>query len=252
MVALTGNSIGTKKKGYFESEQELQIMLSEARMNFERSQTITMMRREVPVGGCIPDIIYVRFADIPDPSIWPSKWTFRHTFAIWLLRQHAELTLDAMAQRFYEPPNGRIKSTMQDLVKSGAVILTKLKTFTLSEKIKNIDAEVIAGEAKLSYWQRALEQALSYRRFADKVFVAMDSCFIPHDLEILEIFSRHSVGLCAVFPYNKLDWIVYPRKNERKVDADWDYLVASASVNSSGQTLWSARYPRKASNQAPM
>jgi hypothetical protein len=163
-----------QKEGMFRFERDLQMELASLDLNLSGTYTKTFYRREVPVGACIPDVIYVRFANIPDPYLWPRQWTFRHSSAIWLLRKESVMTLDELATSFYEPPNGMIKKTMQDLVHSGAVIEAQHQHFSLSPAMRAINAEVIAGEAKLSRWPRALEQAQDYLRFADKVFVAMD------------------------------------------------------------------------------
>jgi hypothetical protein len=223
----------------FKSERELQEELAKLDLNLDGSHTITFFRREVPVGKCIPDLIYVRFAEKPEQNLWPSNWTFRHSYAIWLLRQRAELTINDMAAYFYESPNGRIKDTMLDLAKCGAVDESTSQTYILSGAMKSIKAEVIAAEAKMSQWTRAIEQAQDYMNFADKVFVAMDDYLIPQSIKVLERFCELGIGLCTVSP-GRLKWLVYPRHNQNKRSSEREYLIASAA-SSSRQILWSAR-----------
>jgi hypothetical protein len=227
------------KKGAFKSERELQEALTKIDLPLKGSHKITYWRREVPVGACIPDMIYVRFADVPDPLLWPRRWTFRHTYAIWLLRRENELTLVEMANLFYESPNGQIQKTMRDLVRSGAVDENQPQLFTLSTAMKAVEAEVIAVEAKMSKWTRAIEQAQDYLRFADKVFVAMDAILMPRRTKVLDSFHELGIGLCAVFP-EKIEWLVYPQFNQNGRGSDYEYLITSAA-SLSRQTLWSAR-----------
>ena len=225
-------------RGAFRSERELQAELANLELDIEGPYSITFRRREVPVGPCIPDLIYVRFAQPPDPLLWPRRWTFRHSFALWLLRQDATLTLGAMADLFYESPDGRIKQTMRDLVRSGAVIENPSQTFGLSPAMRAVRAEVIAVEVKLSRWTRALEQAQSYLSFADRSFVAMDARQAPKRSNVLDKFLELGIGLCVVLP-RSLEWLVMPQPDKGLHGCDREYLIASAA-SKSRQTLWSA------------
>lgn len=226
-------------KGAFHSERELQAQLAHLDLGIEGSYSITFQRREVPVGPCIPDLIYVRFAQPPDPLLWPRRWTFRHSFALWLLRQDVALTLKAIAERFYESPDGGIKQTMHDLIRSGAVIENPSQTFGLSPAMRAVQAEVIAVEVKLSRWTRALEQAQSYLRFADRSFVAMDARQAPKRSSVLDKFLELGIGLCVLLPQS-MEWLVMPQPAKGLHGCDREYLIASAA-SKSRQTLWSVR-----------
>lgn len=240
MQVATHTKVNRKqKKGVFRLERELQTELASIDLNLSGTYSKTFYRREVPVGACIPDVIYVRFSNVPDPSLWPRQWSFRHSSAIWLLRKETALTLDELAANFYEPPNGAIKKTMQDLIRSGSVIQDEHQRFSLSPAMNAVNAEVIAGEAKLSRWTRALEQAQDYLRFADKVFVAMDANLMPRRENVLGKFRDLGVGLCAVLP-QKIEWFVYPRANQNNTGSDREYLISSAA-SISRQTSWSVR-----------
>lgn len=239
MQVATTSIVTKRKEGVFRFERDLQTELASLELNLSGTYSKTYYRREVPVGACIPDVIYVRFSSIPDPNLWPRQWTFRHSSAIWLLRKEGVMTLDELAASFYEPPTGKIKKTMQDLVRSGAVIEDWPQQFFLSPAMDAVNAEVIAGEAKLSRWSRALEQTLDYLRFADKVFVAMDANLMPKRESVLSKFRDLGVGLCAVLP-RKIEWFIYPRTNKNHTDSDREYLISSAA-STSRQTLWSAR-----------
>ena len=236
---ISSTSTPKAKKGAFRSERELQSELVSLELGLEGTYSITYFRREVPVGACIPDIIYVRFSHPPDPHLWPRRWTFRHSFALWLLRKDLALTVTNIADRFFESPDGPINQTMLDLVRSGAVIENPGRTYMLSSEMRAISAEVIAVEVKLSRWMRALEQAQDYQRFADRVFVAMDADRIPTRVNILDRFLELGIGLCAVLP-KKLDWLVKPKPKNGTRGRDREYLIASAAATSR-PSLWSPR-----------
>lgn len=237
----------THKVGVFASERELQKELAGINdIDLDGAYTTTFVRREVPVKGCIPDLVYVRFQNVPDSGLWPAKWSFYHTFVVWLLRHKPQLRLEAIAEECYEPPTGRIQVTLRDLAKSGAVEKLETGEIKLSSRMQEVEAEVIAVEAKLKRWREAMDQAESYQEFADQVFVAMDAALVPREPEVLVEFENKGIGLCAVMP-GSIEWLVYPRCNSRS-SAEKEYLITSAA--SCRQTLWSRRYRKNASNQA--
>jgi len=57
---------------------------------------------------------------------------------------------------------------------------------------------IIALEAKLSDWSRALVQAYRNRQFADESWVVLDHRFYKAALAQLERFDRSGVGLASV------------------------------------------------------
>lgn len=225
-------------RGAFHSERELQDELVGLDLGLEGVYSITYYRRQVPVGACIPDLIYVRFSERPDPLLWPRRWTFRHSYAIWLLRRERQLTLHEIAARFYESPEGRIKQTMRDLIRSSAVTEPEPHTFTLTPAMRAVDAEVIAVEVKLSRWTRALEQAQDYLNFADRALVAMDATLLPKRTSVLDKFHELGIGLCAIVP-KKLEWLIVPRPNNGRDGRNREYLISSAAAPFR-HNLWSA------------
>jgi len=232
----------------FHTERELQQELFTLDIELSSGYTATFVRREVPVGGCIPDLVYVRFVAEPKPYLWPRRWSFLHSYVLWLLRRHSKLLPGTIARRSYESTE-RILPILQDLIRSGAVTEATSGVLRLSPAMAEVDAEVVAVEAKLRNWREALSQAVTYQRFADRVFVAMDGSTTPTTEKIWKRFRSMGVGLCAV-ARQEFEWYVHPSLRRRGLPgAEREYLISSA-VAARTQTLWSCRYATKASFQA--
>lgn len=69
-----------------------------------------------------------------------------------------------------------------------------------------------AFEAKLSNWNRALEQAFRYKAFTNKSFVIMDHDKIQPALSNSEKFSRANIGLLSIENSGKVHVHYNPRQ----------------------------------------
>jgi len=207
--------------------------------------TTTFVRREVPMGEVIPDIIYVGFRSPPKHSMWSRKWTFRHSFVLSLVRHRHRLHKETIACLCYETEE-RISSLLIDLQRSGAIVQNSNGSYSLSRDMSHIKACVVAVETKLRRWRDALEQAKMYRRFADESIVVMAAVYVPKQKDDLSLFRKAGVGLCAATPKG-VCWVIKP-KNSCPMGAEREYLIGSAARG--GQTLWSCLKSLKASRQA--
>lgn len=218
----------------FSSERDLQNKLVSIDLIPDDIFSTTYMREEVPVGECIPDLIYVRFSNPPNPDVLPRKWTYRHTYVIWLLRKWGKLHPKTIAARSYERLE-RIEPIIEDLINSGSIKKKKTGALTLSEELNLLSAEVISVEVKLKRWRQALLQAEKYKRFSDQVFIAMDADGIPRGEDDLTLFRNLGVGLYAVST-DERNLIIPPGVCSQSKGAEREYLIASA-ISQARQTL---------------
>lgn len=65
-------------------------------------------------------------------------------------------------------------------------------------KSTNVIKRSVAVEAKVRDWRRGLKQALRYKSFADKSYLAVYSSHIHAPLENIEVFKALNVGLVGV------------------------------------------------------
>ena len=218
----------------FKREADLQKFLSEQDLTSTRGHTL--VRRELPVGGEIPDLIYITFSRRPPADLWPARWTFRHAFLVWQLRRRSRLQVTTLARRSFLPLD-RTQVCLNDLLNCGAVEKASTGAFTLSPRLAELDAEVLAVEVKLRRWKDALRQAASYARFADRAAVAMESTGIPRGSQRLLVFKRRGIGLCSVSG-GDLEWVIPPRQRQVRRCAEREYMIASAT-DSQRQRSWS-------------
>lgn len=225
----------------FANEAALQDALEDglARLDLASNRALphALARREVPIGGCIPDLVLVRFAEIPSPALWPARRSFRHAFVISLLRQRGPLRIQTIASKAFESAD-RIQPVVDDLLMTGALSRASTGTVSLSHPLAFMEAQVIAVEAKLRRWKDALKQAAQYTSFANRSVVAMDVGGVPRSADALDQFRRSGIGLCAIGPEGA-EWLVVPRSTQRR-GPEWEYLVSSAA-SPRRHTLWSLR-----------
>lgn len=191
------------------------------------TQGHTFVRRELPVGGEIPDLIYVTFEREPPNDVWPPRWTFQHAFILWQLRRGRRLQPGTIAKRSFMPVE-RTSAYLEHLASSGAVQQTATGSYILSPQLAQLSVDVLAVEAKLTRWREALGQARSYATFADRVAVAMDSAGVPRSRRDIAAFRRHGIGLLAV-DADHIEWLVTPKRRHPARSPEREYMIASAS-----------------------
>jgi len=232
-------STNTKNRSsLFETERDLQQHFQTLDLNLPGQFGVTVYRREVPIGNCVPDFIFVRFKKLPRPDFLPKRCSFKHSYILWLLKKRKKLRPETIANWSYESLD-RIRPLLNDLIRSETIKKLPSGSLTLSDEILEIEAEVVAVETKLYRWTEALKQAEDYLYFANRVFVAMDPEGLPRTNKALIRFRNTGIGLCEVRS-NSLNWIIEPSVRKGKLGPEREYLIASSSAPST-QTLWNSR-----------
>lgn len=133
----------------------------------------------------------------------------------------------------------RVDRLLDELIGAGALEETANGSVRLSPELRSLRTQVVAVEAKLSRWNEALEQAVSYGAFADRSFVAMDAGRIDgsrHD--VTEAFRRAGIGLVLVDGDGAR--CIHPGRKNARVTPGKDYLRFS-SLSTRNHTLWMRR-----------
>src|SRR6266571_4895917 len=137
---------------HFRTELDLQRELCKHDLRLGGTFKHTAVRRELPVGGCVPDLVYVRFADRPSEDVWPDRWSFLHAVIVWLLRQRRRLKPATILNLAYDSPS-RTEAALYDLLDSGAIQESRSGSYGLADELAEMRAEVVAVEAKLRDWR---------------------------------------------------------------------------------------------------
>jgi hypothetical protein len=222
---------------HFSSERELHNHFLEIGPLLDSQFSRVFVRSEVPVGRCIPDLVYVGISRIPTSFSWPKHFSFMHAYIISTLRDEKSLTLNEIANICYEKPN-RIKSIVDELESVKILSKNRLDSYKLTRGFSNIKAEVISVEVKLQKWRKALHQAINYQKFSDKTMVVLDKSRIPKKSDYIAQFENDNVGL-LLLGYDSHEWCVEPGNYKIKHSANREYLINSA-ISSGSYKSWFA------------
>lgn len=219
-------------------ESELQKDLANIDFNFYDSYKIAFQKREVNVGGCIPDLVSIYINQTPIISKWPKYWTYRHSYIFWLIKNYEALSVNEITNLCFEEPK-KVLPIINDLSNCRFISGNNSGRYSVNNIFKQTRTGVVAIEAKLSDWKKALCQAIKYKRFANISFVAMDAEKLS-DLSIdYQTFIDNEIGLCSVYQ-KSITWYVHPSIRNTGLNHENEYLIMSA-IFPKTQIKWSRR-----------
>ena len=159
-----------------------------------RPKRTCAIHREVGVGRSIADVVA---ALLPaGPRRPPPALTVRDSVLVNLLRQHGPTRIDVLEKLCGMPAKSLRGDHVRRLQASSILMVGAGGRVALTRWCRS--SALIAIEAKLTRWLDALEQAYEYRRFADRVFVALPADCIAPALRARPMFERAGIGLLAV------------------------------------------------------
>lgn len=97
---------------------------------------------------------------------------------------------------------------------------TENNTFIVKNKLFPTVSEFYSIEAKIKDWKSGFYQALRYKNFSQKSFLAISSDY-AHRVD-KDILIANNIGLISVSP-NKTRIIIYPKKNKPKNEIAFYY-----------------------------
>lgn len=93
---------------------------------------------------------------------------------------------------------GYAKEIVNFYVKSGYVEKLDGAEYRVIREYDIVLDEIIAIEAKLKDWKRALQQAKRYKKFAKQSYVLLDESNISAALKNLDEFEKYNIGLISL------------------------------------------------------
>jgi hypothetical protein len=153
---------------------------------------------EQAVGAVIPDFIYVRTDELPAGRV-SHNLTRIEAAIVALVLQRNGLDILTLAETLFSTPS-RLEPRLSVLRKKGVLVLEASGSYRTADPFDVERRHIVAVEAKLTRWQDALEQAVSYLTFANESYIAL-----PHDLltrrpGIAEEASARGIGVIGVRP----------------------------------------------------
>lgn len=211
----------------FASERELQTLLADqSEQLFALPNKTLVVGREVHASACIPDLVCVRLGkNSPTANTFSRRWTFFHAHVVRSLLT-GEMTMTSLSRALYIP-EPKLRVVVDELTSSGLVRFGQDGMLRVKSRRFWSSTDLVAVEAKLERWKEAIDQALSYRCFAERVAIAIpESTYLDNPHEILDRTRRCGVGLCIARP-NESRWVVRPRKESAFLTGQRECVLAS-------------------------
>ncbi len=134
----------------------------------------TYVRRAV--GQVIPDLLSISGPRNPVPLRMRGLSNLDAAI-VSLLLIGRPLQPRTIADRLYAGLH-QVQSRLNKLSSSGVIVTNPTGSFVMAPSIFQDGFHVVAVEAKLSRWREALAQAVTYRAFANRVFVALPEAVV--------------------------------------------------------------------------
>ena len=183
------------------------------------------MLGSIQVGTVVPDLVAV-YRRSPSRSRYVSG--LESWIVAYLLRR-PQASLQELAERLFIRAE-RAESALTRL--QDATVVRRLASggFVVRRGMFPATAHVIAIEAKLRRWREAVDQAATYRRFANRSFVALPQAMIERTSGIRDACRARGLGLIAVCSNGV--HVVRPADRHRPVSWEWVWIVAQAGPKS--------------------
>jgi hypothetical protein len=156
-----------------------------------RTRTRTTLLQEPTIAEVIPDVLVAHW--LARTPTFPTHLTFLDCSVLALLEARGPLRTEEIRGAFHldAPTTNRTV----DRLRRVHLIAEVRDRIQLATDTDSSGFELIAIEAKLRRWRQALEQAVTYRRFADRSYVALDANQVTFTCDMAAAFTESGVGL---------------------------------------------------------
>jgi DNA-binding transcriptional ArsR family regulator len=148
--------------------------------------------REPTVGNVIPDLLIGEFGEELRPL--KRNFTFIEARILALIEQRDELMASEISQILHLSAPAAARA-FKRIEQSGLLVLTREGKMSVDAGRFTRALLVTAIELKLRRWREALDQAVSYLKFADRAYVVLDGDQIARDDGMVAAFRASRVGL---------------------------------------------------------
>jgi len=160
----------TAKRDFADEAHLVRHLLKSIGELFGRGSANVRVISELPVGGERPDVLVARWTGsqtLPEHPLSALESTVLAS-----LRVHGRTRIDLLEKRCYLGAGGLRDGQLASLFEQGLLASAKGGVVDLASEWAST-ISVVAIEAKIAKWQRALDQARSYTRYANHSYVAM-------------------------------------------------------------------------------
>lgn len=149
--------------------------------------------RELAVCGVIPDVLYCRWRGTHQTKLRrPATIIDAHILAT--LEQSGKNDLAGFCNTLFLSESKATES-LDRLARQRILVAKPGGKYTLAKAARTSQVALVAVEMKMYRWRDALEQAVSYLRFANQSFVVLDGSQVEVSPKIVSSFTAAGVGL---------------------------------------------------------
>ena len=175
-----------------------------------------------PVGGVIPDFIYVR-SDRLSLAGSAEGLTSIEAAIVATLASGPGLSEKAIAERLYSRIE-RIAPHLRALERSGVLRRTEDGVLVLRRGALPRKAHVVAVEAKLRRWREAVGQAAAYLSFANQSYVALPDSIVRENAVLRAAATALRIGILSVGAGSVT--VARTAPHHRPRSAEWVWLLS--------------------------
>jgi hypothetical protein len=151
------------------------------------SASLTKVVREPAIGPIIPDLL-VGVVTRHAPIVARRHFTSIEASVLAFLEGNGASSADAIGRALFMPSQACTRA-LTSLRKAGAIQESSDHCWVIADGARTSGIEILAFEAKLHLWRRALEQAETYLRFADRAYVVLDGNRVDASVELGAAFT---------------------------------------------------------------
>lgn len=194
----------------FANEKELVEKLVEY---LEKKYKIKYITRELQSGNNIADVVYTERID--REYILFNTYMNSYYYVEKIYNKHEIDINEISVNKKYQK---EFKLFLKDLEENGYIKVSK-NHIEVIKKVNLATKNLVAVEAKLYDWRAGIEQAIRYKDYATKVYVALDSNNIGKVHK--EIFEENNIGLLSVSKDGVKEIIKCKKEKVKKLDIQY-------------------------------
>ena len=181
-----------KKLERFSEEQLVHLIVN------GRKPTAARLLREFDCSAGRADVVYFKLRRDWQKSVRYGKLPARWVYALRMLPYRTTFSADAFGRLAGVTKKTAIQ-ILREYEKGGYCEIASAKGFWRKvAQPSPIVSEIVAVEAKLRDWQRALSQACRYLDYANEAWVALDADRASSAVKSLDRFKKMNVGLYSM------------------------------------------------------
>jgi len=190
------------------------------------------IQSEVTVGSSIADVVVLVHGRVR-PAV-EQPLTIQEAVVVSSLRQNGATRIDVLEERCGLERMGLRHGDSLARLSSWKIVQRSSGGRIALKRTLAGQCRLIAIEAKLLRWRRALEQAVAYRRYADTAYVALPEAIVGRNSIDRQTFLRSGVGLLSVSE-NAVSETISP---SRSTAHDWrrEYVLSRMALSVGGDT----------------